>query len=94
MSALLNDTELELALKEVPHWEVKGKTLHRSFKFKKFLEGIGFVGRLADVAEAVGHHPDVDIRYTHIAVSLTTHDAGGLTAADFDLAKRVDGLFD
>lgn len=94
MSDLLDDSELEKEMKKFPDWELEGKAITRTFEFEDFMEGIDFINLLADVAEEAGHHPDIDIRYTRVTLSLTTHDAGGLTEADFELAQRVGNLVD
>ena len=61
----------------------------RQFQFADFLGSIAFVNSVAQVAEAAGHHPDIDIRYNKVRLALTTHDAGGITAKDFDLAAKA-----
>ncbi len=76
-----------------PDWRVEGGMLVRTYAFEKFLAGIAFVGAVAQAAEAADHHPDVDIRYTKVTLRLTTHDAGGLTFRDPQLAAECDRLF-
>lgn len=94
MPDLLSDRDLEDALKKIPMWDRKGDSLQRVLEFDDFMEGIDFVNLLADVAEEARHHPDIDIRYRRITLNLTTHDAGGLTEADLELARRIDHLAD
>lgn len=94
MSDLLDENELESALKKHPDWEIEGKALTRTIEFEEFMEGIDFVNLLAEVAEEAQHHPDITINYTRVLISLTTHDAGGITEADLELAQRVDNLVD
>lgn len=94
MSDLLAENELETALKKCPLWEIEGKAITRTVEFEEFMEGIDFVNLLADVAEEASHHPDIDIRYTRVTISLTTHEAGGVTEADIELAQRCDNLVD
>lgn len=94
MSDLLDENELESALKKHPDWEIEGNALTRTVEFEEFMEGIDFVNLLADVAEEAQHHPDITINYTRVTISLTTHDAGGITEADLELAQRVDNLVD
>ncbi len=94
MSDLLDENELESALKKHPEWDVEGKTITRTVEFEEFMEGIDFVNLLADVAEEAQHHPDITISYTKVTINLTTHDAGGVTEADLELAQRVDNLVD
>lgn len=92
MSDLLVESDLEEALRKLPQWEREGDTIKRLFEFDEFMEGIDFVNLLADLAEKAGHHPDIDIRYRRITVSLTTYEVGGLTEADFEMAQRVEHL--
>lgn len=94
MSELLDQDELEAALKKHPDWELDGSTLTRVIEFEEFMEGIDFVNDLAEIAEEAQHHPDILIQYTRVTLALTTHDAGGITDADFELARRIDNLVD
>ena len=64
----------------------------KTFQFRNFLSGIDFVSAIAKAAEAADHHPDIDIRYTKIICSLSTHDSGGITQKDLDLAREMDSL--
>ena len=91
MPARLSDLEIQRALGGLPGWSRRGDVLTKTFTFPRFLDGIDFVARIAKLAEAANHHPDIDIRYTKILVSLSTHDAGGITAMDLDLAKEIEG---
>ena len=88
--AKLNDTEIAQRLKALPTWVREGDAIRKTFTFGKFADGIQFVDRVAVAADAMDHHPDIDIRYTTIALTLSTHSAGGLTAKDFDLAEKID----
>jgi 4a-hydroxytetrahydrobiopterin dehydratase len=72
--------------------DVEGKELRITRKFKNFVEAIAFVNQIVEPAEAAGHHPDLEISYNKVTVSLTTHDAGGLTSKDFDLAQVISKL--
>ncbi|MEP4077046.1 4a-hydroxytetrahydrobiopterin dehydratase [Haloferula sp.] len=94
MSDLLDQNELESALKKHPEWDGDEKGITRTVEFEEFMEGIDFVNLLADVAEEAQHHPDITISYTRVTINLTTHDAGGVTEADIELAQRVDNLVD
>jgi 4a-hydroxytetrahydrobiopterin dehydratase len=76
----------------LPGWQIEAGELTRTFTFKDFIAALAFVNRLGDQAEQAGHHPDIDIRYNRVRLSLVTHDAGGLTAKDFELAAAVDKL--
>jgi len=92
MPALTPD-QVSLKLKAIPEWSVKAKTLFRTFKFEDFLASIAFVRRVAKRAEKNQHHPDIDIRYDKVTLTLTTHDEGGLTEKDFTLAEHCDEIF-
>jgi 4a-hydroxytetrahydrobiopterin dehydratase len=76
----------------VPAWKVENGELVRTFQFEDFRGSMRFVNQVADLAEAAAHHPDIDIRYNRVRLALVTHDAGGLTAKDFDLAALADKL--
>lgn len=88
----LDDHHLRAALSALPQWQRDSDTLVRTLEFPDFAAAIQFVMRVADAAEAAGHHPDIDIRWNRVRLALTTHDAGGLTQADLDLAATLDGL--
>jgi 4a-hydroxytetrahydrobiopterin dehydratase len=68
----------------------RGNELVKTFSFKDFRGSLGFVNQVGELAEHAGHHPDIDIRYNRVRLSLTTHDAGGLTVKDFELAELAD----
>ena len=88
----LSEQEITQQIKSLSEWTLEGKELRRTFQFKNFVEAIDFVNRLVEPAETAGHHPDLAISYNKVTVSLTTHDAGGLTQKDFDLAKTISQL--
>lgn len=90
--AKLNASKIKTALKTVPDWKKKGSTITRTFQFKDFPKAIKFVNAVAKLAEKAWHHPDIDIRWNKVTLTLTTHDAGGLTEKDFKLAKQFDRL--
>jgi len=79
-------------LSSLPEWRIEAGELVKTFKFNDFRESMGFVNRVGEAAETAGHHPDIDIRYNRVRLGLTTHDAGGLTEQDFNLAARADKL--
>lgn len=85
----LTPDQLQLALSQLQGWHVNadGK-LERTFEFGSFMEAIGFINRLAEHAEALDHHPELFNVYNKVVIELTTHDAGGLTPFDVELAKR------
>jgi 4a-hydroxytetrahydrobiopterin dehydratase len=90
--AKLKPQEVKTALATVPQWTRVGATLRRTFTFPDFAAAMKFVNAVARVAEKAGHHPDIAIRWNRVTLTLTTHDAGGLTHLDFDLAARLDRL--
>src|ERR1035438_8827846 len=92
MPALTRD-QVSLKLKAIPEWSAKVQTLNRTFKFEGFLMSIAFVRRVAKRAEKNQHHPDIDVRYDKVTLTLTTHDEGGLTKKDFTLASQCDEAF-
>ena len=89
---VLSKEDLKRLLKRVPEWEIDGKKISRSVEFDGFTEAVDFLNEVAEVAEDEGHHPDVDIRYGKVILMLTTHDAGGLSARDIDMAEAIDAL--
>lgn len=91
MSALSNQ-EVALRLLALPDWRLEAGELVRVVQFPDFRSALRFVDRVGELAEEAGHHPDIDIRYNRVRLSLVTHDAGGLTEKDFDLASRTDKL--
>jgi len=88
----LTPAEIRAAQKSTPTWKRKGATLTRTFVFEDFPAAVKFVNAVARAAEKAWHHPDIDIRWNKVTLTLTTHDAGGLTNKDFSLAERFDGL--
>ncbi|MGC1392889.1 MAG: 4a-hydroxytetrahydrobiopterin dehydratase [Coleofasciculaceae cyanobacterium] len=93
MAQLLTDAEIQEQAKLLAGWTVEGKELQRTFKFKDFVEAIAFINKIVEPAETAGHHPDLAISYNKVKVTLTTHDAGGLTSNDFALAQVVSKLY-
>ena len=94
MATKLTDAERDVALKELGAWryDVASKAITRVFGFKDFSEAFGFMTRVALLAQAAGHHPDWSNSYNKVTISLSTHDAGGLTHNDTDLAAKIDKL--
>ena len=84
--------EARSRLGALPGWEIEEGILVKTFKFKDFRAALHFVNRVGEVAEEAGHHPDIDIRYNRVRLTLTTHDAGGLTEKDFGLAGKAQKL--
>jgi 4a-hydroxytetrahydrobiopterin dehydratase len=94
MSDLIDEEELETLVKKIPEWELEEKSIVRVVEFDEFMEGIDFVDAIAEIAEEAGHHPDIDIRWCTVTLTLTTHEVGGLTDSDFEIAKKIDTLLD
>jgi 4a-hydroxytetrahydrobiopterin dehydratase len=88
----LTDEEVQAFLKDAPEWKRTGDAITRTYTFKTFPDAIGFVVRVAHVAEKNDHHPDIDIRWNKVTLLLTTHDAGGLTFRDPKVARECDAL--
>jgi len=87
-----DDDQIRSALADLPGWRRDGDAIVREFRFDDFLQAVLFVNRVTGAAEAADHHPDVDIRWNRVRVSLSTHSAGGVTEADVALAGRVSAL--
>ena len=94
MSELLEKEELAAALKKCPEWEYEKKHITRTVEFEEFMEGIDFVNDVGEIAEEAQHHPDITIKHTKVTLKLTTHDVGGVTELDIQLAQRIDNLVD
>lgn len=82
--------EIEQRLQQFPDWSLTGDALQRTFNFDTFLQAMSFVVRIAELAEDLGHHPDILIRYNKVTLTVSTHDAGGLTEKDFEFARQAD----
>lgn len=90
--AKLNDAQIQEALAALPGWELKDGKLHREFKFADFVEAWGFMARAALYAQALDHHPEWFNVYGTVRVELNTHDAGGITKLDIELATKMNAL--
>jgi len=88
----LTAPQIKAANASVPLWQKRGATIARTFAFKDFPGAIKFVNQVAKLAEKAWHHPDIDIRWNMVTLTLTTHDQGGLTEKDFALAAQFDRL--
>ena len=86
----LSDLEIQRALGTLPGWARRGDTLQKTFTMRTFAEVIVLFNRVASEAERANHHPDIDIRYTKVTFTLSSHDAGGITQKDLDLASAID----
>jgi 4a-hydroxytetrahydrobiopterin dehydratase len=89
--AKLTDAELEEFLSHHAGWTSRGDEIHKDFTFTGFRAAIAFVNRVAERADAARHHPDIEIHYRRVTISLSTHDAGGVTEKDVSLAAEIDG---
>ncbi|SED58506.1 4a-hydroxytetrahydrobiopterin dehydratase [Amycolatopsis tolypomycina] len=90
MTEILSDSEADLRL--AAGWTRSGAVISREVELASFPQAIEVVNRVAELAEAADHHPDIDIRWRTLTFRLTTHSAGGLTAKDFDLAEQIDAV--
>jgi len=88
----MDGKQVAAALRSHPEWAEVGGSIQRTYGFKDFLVAMKFVEKVAAAAEAAEHHPDILIRYNKVTISVNTHDAGGITHKDFDLAGVLDGL--
>ena len=79
-------------LVQIHDWQLKDGKIEKQFKFKNFVESMGFVNKIADLAESEGHHPDIHISWNRVTLSLTTHAIKGLSENDFILAAKIDRL--
>jgi len=94
VTELLSDIAIQRELGSLNGWTRRGSAIVKTYQFKTFPDGVAFIGRVAKAAEAANHHPDIDIRYTKIICSLSTHDSGGITQKDLDLAKAMDAVME
>jgi 4a-hydroxytetrahydrobiopterin dehydratase len=90
MAELLTDQQVEEALGRLPHWRREGDTIERKAELESFPHAIAVVNRVAEIAESVNHHPDIDIRWRTLTFRLSTHSDGGLTGKDISLAGQID----
>ena len=88
----LSSTDIDSRLRSLDGWELERGEIVRTFTFRTFCGSLDFVVLVGGLAEAAGHHPDIDIRYNKVRLALATHDVGGLTDKDFDLAGKIDEL--
>ena len=90
----LSAEEIENALVDLNGWKTENDNLKKRFEFKNFAESLAFVNRVGEISERRDHHPDICFGWGYAEFSITTHDAGGLTHNDFELAKEIDDLTD
>jgi 4a-hydroxytetrahydrobiopterin dehydratase len=89
----LSEAQINNELKSLPGWEYKDNSLSKLFRFKEFMDGIRFIGRVAEMAEAADHHPDMHVNYTRVTFVCSTHSEGGVTDKDLRLAKQIEQAF-
>jgi 4a-hydroxytetrahydrobiopterin dehydratase len=88
--ALLTDDEIVARLAALPGWTREANAIRREYAFKAFAAALGFAARVAVIAAERDHHPDILLQYAKVTLTSSSHDAGGLTARDFELAKAID----
>ncbi|HEX2387523.1 MAG TPA: 4a-hydroxytetrahydrobiopterin dehydratase [Solirubrobacterales bacterium] len=89
---LLSDEEIDRRLRDLEGWEREGDAIARSFDRGDFVGSVRFVDAIVEPAEEMGHHPDLEISWATVTIRISSHSEGGLTAADFELAARIDAL--
>jgi 4a-hydroxytetrahydrobiopterin dehydratase len=92
MAIALSAEEIAQGLTVLPDWQLDGTAITRNFVFGDFIAAMRFVNSVAELAEAEGHHPDIDIRYNRVKLASWSHDAGGITRRDLHLAARINEL--
>ncbi len=90
--ARIPSEELRSAIAGLPGWKLAGEKLHREYQFDDFVHAFGFMATAAVMIEALGHHPEWSNVYNRVTVDLTTHDAGGVTSKDLDLARKLEEI--
>ena len=92
MAVKLERQQVAEALQKLGPWTLQGNQIERVLTFENFVDAMIFVNKVAEIAEEEQHHPDIRIVYNRVTLALTTHDAGGLTQKDFQMARRIDSL--
>ncbi len=90
----LESTTIDAALADLPGWTRDGEAIHREYRLGGFRSAIELIVRIADLADAANHHPELTNVYDRVTVTLTTHDAGGVTQKDLDLARAIEATAD
>jgi 4a-hydroxytetrahydrobiopterin dehydratase len=93
MKQALTPAEINETLLTIPDWTLQDGKLTRYWTFKDFVQAMEFVNKIATLAEAAGHHPDIDIRYNNVRLGLVSHDAGGITQRDANMARQINQKF-
>lgn len=92
MSTVLSNSEIDVALQQLPGWTKNGNAIERHFQFANFAQAMEFVNRIAEAAEAVNHHPDILVSYNKVTLTLVSHDSGGVTQRDILMAGKINGI--
>ncbi len=92
MATKLSNTDLEMKLQTLTTWQLQDNKLHKTYTFKNFIEAFGFMARAALMIEKMNHHPEWSNTYKQVTVNLSTHDVGGISELDIELAKKLDDL--
>ncbi len=87
---VLSDSEIETGLAQLDGWRRQGPSIRKQYRFATFMDGIAFVNRVAALAEAADHHPDIMVTWRRVTISLSTHSEGALTHKDFSLADQIE----
>jgi 4a-hydroxytetrahydrobiopterin dehydratase len=90
---ILDPRHVRKSMEAIPGWTLRSRAIRRTFEFKGFMDAVGFVNRVARKAEKSDHHPDIDIRWNKVTLTLSTHSEGGLTAKDFSMATECSAVF-
>jgi len=93
MAAVLSETEIREALTSLPGWSLGDKAILANYSFRDFNDALVFVNSVAQTAEQMNHHPDIDIRYNKVKMLLTSHDSGGVTRRDTRMAKQISEIY-
>jgi 4a-hydroxytetrahydrobiopterin dehydratase len=94
MSAKLQRQQVAEALQGLANWTLQGDQIERALFFEDFVDAMVFINKVAEIAEEEGHHPEIRVVYNRVNLALTTHDAGGLTLKDFQVARRIESLLE
>ena len=91
-SSLLSEQELSLLKKDLSEWTLVENKIIRKWKFKNFIDAFGFLTKVAIISESMNHHPEINNVYNDLTIKLTTHDAGGITNLDVELANAINAI--
>jgi len=89
---LLSEQDIIKNLSSLEGWKQSGIEIEKQFKFKNFIHSIGFVNKVAILAEKADHHPDILVQYSKVKITLSTHSEGGITEKDFSLANQIENI--